>query len=96
MKFEQEVSDTSYGKEQFTEKFRLMTHLVHSKLERNKNNVNNEDVESLKNFIKNNLILFSNIKKSIYKEYNYKVSDFQVNVACCFFLNKKLLNNWNI
>ena len=40
MKFEQDVSDTSYGTEEFTEKFRLMTHLVHSKLERNRKNVN--------------------------------------------------------
>jgi hypothetical protein len=91
MKFEQEVSDTSYGKEQFTEKFRLMTHLIHSKLERNRKNVNFNDVESLKNFIKNNFILLLKIRKSIYKEYNYKVSNFQVNVACCFFLNKKII-----
>jgi hypothetical protein len=90
MKFEQEVSDTSYGKEQFTEKFRLMTHLIHSKLERNRKNVNIEDVESINNFIKNNLLILYKIKKSIYKEYDYKVSDFQVNVACCFFLNKKI------
>lgn len=89
MKFEQEVSDTSYGKEKFTEKFRLMTHLTHSKLERNKKNVDFKDVESLKNFIKNNVILLSKIKRSIYKEYNYKISSFQVNVACCLFLNKK-------
>jgi len=91
MKFEQEVSDTSYGKEQFTEKFRLMTHLIHSKLERNRKNVDFKDMESLKNFIKNNFILLLKIRKSIYKEYNYKVSNFQVNVACCFFLNKKII-----
>lgn len=91
MKFEQEVSDTTYGKEEFTEKFRLMTHLVHSKLERNRKNVNIEDVEVIKNFIKNNQILLTKINKSIYKEYNYKVSNFQVNVACCFFLNKKIV-----
>ena len=90
MKFEQEVSYTTYGKEEFTEKFRLMTHLVHSKLERNRKNVNIEDVESINNFIKNNLLILYKIKKSIYKEYDYKVSDFQVNVACCFFLNKKI------
>lgn len=91
MKFEQDVSDTTYGKEEFTEKFRLMTHLVHSKLERNRKNVNIEDVEVIKNFIKNNQILLTKINKSIYKEYNYKVSNFQVNVACCFFLNKKIV-----
>lgn len=90
MKFEQDVSDTSYGTEEFTEKFRLMTHLVHSKLERNRKNINIKDVESINNFIKNNLIILCKIKKSIYKEYNYKVSNFQVNVACCFFLNKKI------
>lgn len=91
MKFEQEVSDTTYGKEEFTEKFRLMTHLVHSKLERNRKNVNIEDTDSMKNFIKNNKVLLLKIKRSIFKEYDYKVSNFQVNVACCFFLNKKII-----
>lgn len=91
MKFEQDVNDTTYGDKQFSEKFRLMTHLFHSKLERNRKNANLEDIDSIKNFIKNNKNLLIKIKKSIFKEYNYKVSNFQVNVACCFFLNKKII-----
>lgn len=91
MKFEEDVSDTTYGDKQFSEKFRLMTHLFHSKLERNRKNVNHEDIDSIKKFIKNNTTLLIKIKRSIFKEYDYKVSNFQVNVACCFFLNKKIM-----
>jgi len=91
MKFEQDVSDTNYGDKQFSDKFKLMTHLFHSKLERNRKNVNVEDTEYIRNFIKNNKVLLLKIKRSIFKEYDYKVSNFQVNVACCFFLNKKII-----
>lgn len=91
MKFEQEVSDTTYGKEQFSEKYRLMTHLFHSKLERNRKNVNMEETQDMREFIKNNTVLFLKIKRSIFKEYEYKIKNFQVNVACCFFLNRKMI-----
>ncbi len=91
MKFEQEVNDTTYGDGKFSEKYRLMTHLFHSKLERNKSNVNYEDVDSIQKFIKNNATLLLKIKRSIFREYDYKITNFQVNVACCFFLNKKMI-----
>lgn len=90
MKFEQEANDTTYGNGQFSEKYRLMTHLFHSKLERNKSYVDYEDVSSIQKFIKNNSTLLLKIKKSIFREYDYKITNFQVNVACCFFLNKKM------
>jgi hypothetical protein len=91
MKFEENVNDTSYGNEKFTEKYKLMTHLFHSKLERNKSHVNYEDVNSMQKFIKNNAQLLLKIKRSIFREYDYKITNFQVNVACCFFLNKKMI-----
>lgn len=89
MMFEQEASETVYNKQVFSEKFKLMTHLFHSKLERNRRNVIMENNKDLKKFIADNKILLFNIKKSVMKEYHYEVTNFQVNVACSFFLNIK-------
>lgn len=89
MTFEQEANDTVYNKQIFSEKFKLMTHLFHSKLERNRRNVIMKNNKDLRKFISDNKTLLIKIKKSILKEYNYEVTNFQVNVACSFFLNIK-------
>jgi hypothetical protein len=89
MTFEQEANDTVYNKQIFSEKFKLMTHLFHSKLERNRRNVIMQNSKDLRKFISDNKTLLIKIKKSILKEYNYEVTNFQVNVACSFFLNIK-------
>ena len=92
MTFEQETSDTVYNNQVFSEKFKLMIHLFHSKLQRNRRNVIMANKENIKDFIEDNNILLNKIKKSIMREYRYEVSNFQVNVACSFFLRIKFSN----
>ena len=89
MTFEQEANDTVYNRQIFSEKFKLMTHLFHSKLERNRRYVIINNNKDLRKFVSDNKTLLIKIKKSILKEYNYEVTNFQVNVACSFFLNIK-------
>jgi hypothetical protein len=48
--------------------------------------------EDLKDFIQSNKVLLTKIKRSIKREYRYDISNFQVNVACSFFLRKKYQN----
>jgi|688.fasta_scaffold923185_2 hypothetical protein len=92
MMYNQDANDTVYDKQVFSEKFKLMTHLFHSKLERNRRNVIMNNKEDLKDFIQSNKVLLTKIKRSIKREYRYDISNFQVNVACSFFLRKKYQN----
>lgn len=76
-----------------TDKFKLMTHLFHSSLEMNRHLVVNNDSVRVKCFKEDNSELIEKIKKSIIDEYKYVLSNFQITMACYYFLKLKLKTN---
>lgn len=87
IQFEESLNDSTYGKNDFSEKYIIMTHLFHSRLQIKRKYVNMDETKDVKNFIKNNSSILRRIKKGIERDFFYEAKDFQVFIACSFFLN---------
>jgi uncharacterized protein YpuA (DUF1002 family) len=72
-----------------TDRFKLITHLFHSKLEMNRHSVilDPSNSVSIKKFKSDNKTLIKKITDNIINEYRYEIGEFQISIACSYFLN---------